>query len=48
MEVKFIKLFRLEVTGSYIRSRLEGGTPHRLLTVLVLENHKTKTVIVVY
>lgn len=35
-EVKFIKLVRLEVTSSYIRSLLEGGTPHRLLTVLVL------------
>lgn len=37
MEVKFIKPVRLEVTSSYIRSLLEGGTPHRLLTVLVLK-----------
>ena len=36
MEIKLIKLVRLEVTSSYIRSLLEGGTPHRLLTVLVL------------
>ena len=37
MEVKFIKLVTLEVTSSYIRSLLEGGTPHRLLTVLVFK-----------
>ena len=42
MEVKFIKLVRLEVTSSYIRSLLEGGTPHRLLTVLVYKTIKPK------